>query len=118
MNVRRIVANLASADPSASAAFYREIFGLSEVMNLDWIATVAASGTMMPQLSVAREGGSGTAVPIISIEVADLDIVLVRLASAGKTPEYGPVDEPWGVRRFYIRDPDGHLINVLRHLSA
>ena len=29
--------------------------------------------------------------------------------------EYGPVTEPWGVTRFYVRDPFGRLINVLEH---
>ena len=28
---------------------------------------------------------------------------------------YGPVNEPWGVRRLFLRDPAGHLINVLEH---
>ena len=32
--------------------------------------------------------------------------------------EYGPADEPWGVRRFYVRDPFGRLINILMHGSA
>ena len=26
-----------------------------------------------------------------------------------------PTDEPWGVRRFYARDPFGRLINILSH---
>ena len=29
--------------------------------------------------------------------------------------EYGPITEPWGVRRFYVRDPFGRLINILEH---
>jgi catechol 2,3-dioxygenase-like lactoylglutathione lyase family enzyme len=29
---------------------------------------------------------------------------------------YGPADEPWGVRRFYVRDPFGKLINILSHV--
>ena len=28
---------------------------------------------------------------------------------------YGPVDEPWGVRRFFVRDPQGVVISVLAH---
>jgi len=24
-------------------------------------------------------------------------------------------DEPWGVRRFFVRDPDGNIVNVLAH---
>ncbi len=53
--------------------------------------------------------------PDISIEVDDLDAVLRRAAAAGLSIEYGPTDEPWGVRRFYLRDPFGRLINILVH---
>jgi hypothetical protein len=31
--------------------------------------------------------------------------------------EYGPAEEPWGVRRFFVRDPFGKLINILEHRS-
>jgi len=27
----------------------------------------------------------------------------------------GPAHEPWGVRRFFVRDPFGKLVNVLSH---
>ncbi len=30
--------------------------------------------------------------------------------------EYRPAKEPWGVRRFYVRDPFGKLVIVLIHL--
>lgn len=35
--------------------------------------------------------------------------------AAGYAIEYGPVDEPWGVRRFFMRDPAGTLVNILMH---
>jgi uncharacterized glyoxalase superfamily protein PhnB len=38
------------------------------------------------------------------------------IADAGYAIEYGPADEPWGVRRFFVRDPFGKLVNVLMHL--
>jgi catechol 2,3-dioxygenase-like lactoylglutathione lyase family enzyme len=61
---------------------------------------------------VATEGGSGTPVPDLSIEVDDLTEVHRRMQIAGFTIEYGPVTEPWGVTRFYVRDPFGRLVNV------
>ena len=27
-------------------------------------------------------------------------------------------DEPWGVRRFFVRDPDGKVVNVISHLGS
>lgn len=116
MKVRRIVANIAAEDVQAARGFYGEIFGLDVRMDLGWIATFGSKQQMSVQLSVMAEGGSGTPVPDISIEVDDLEAVRSRLAEAGYQPEYGPADEPWGVRRFYVRDPFGRLVNVLVHV--
>ena len=114
MAVRRIVSNIQAAEPAKVAEFYRDIFGLEIAMDMGWIVTL--SGTDQPiQISAMSEGGSGTAVPTLSIEVDDLDEPLARLRARGQVPEYGPADEPWGVRRFYLRDPAGTLVNVLAH---
>ncbi|MGX9390796.1 VOC family protein [Nitrobacteraceae bacterium UC4446_H13] len=116
MAVRRIVANIAAQDTAAARAFYGEIFGLDLVMDHGWIATYGALSQMNAQISIATEGGSGTPVPDISIEVDDLAAVLERLKQRNIAIAYGPVDEPWGVRRFFVRDPFGKLLNVLSHI--
>jgi catechol 2,3-dioxygenase-like lactoylglutathione lyase family enzyme len=115
MRVQRIVANIAAQDPARARAFYGEALGLDVAMDLGWIVTFAGEAQARVQLSVAREGGSGTAVPDLSIEVDDLDAARRRLEAAGFAPEYGPVTEPWGVRRFFVRDPFGRLVNLLSH---
>jgi catechol 2,3-dioxygenase-like lactoylglutathione lyase family enzyme len=118
MRVKRIVSNIA-ADPERigeAKRFYGAIFGLDVLMDMDWIATYGSNAKMTVQLSIMTEGGSGTPVPDVSIEVDDLDAALARVREAGLAPEYGPATESWGVRRFYVRDPFGHLVNVLQHL--
>jgi catechol 2,3-dioxygenase-like lactoylglutathione lyase family enzyme len=50
-------------------------------------------------------------VPDLSIEVDDVDAALEGIKNAGFPIEYGPVDEPWGVRRFFVRDPLGKLVS-------
>lgn len=119
MKVRRIVANVATSPAAAEVAagrrFYGEVLGLDLLMDLGWIATYGAQEKMTVQISLAAEGGSGTPVPDISIEVDDLDAALERVRTAGCPIEYGPADEPWGVRRFYTRDPFGKLVNILVH---
>ena len=117
MAVKRIVANIHATDVASAQAFYGGILDMEVVMDHGWIVTLAGSGggNPAPQLSFATEGGSGTPVPDLSIEVDDLDEVLRRVAAAGLVPEYGPADEPWGVRRFFIRDPFGRLLNILAH---
>jgi len=116
MVVKRIIANIATPDVKAAQAFYGDILGLDLVMDHGWIVTFAAPVIeARPQVSIATQGGSGTPVPDLSIEVDDLEEVLRRVKAAGLKLEYGPAHEPWGVRRFYLRDPFGRLINILSH---
>jgi catechol 2,3-dioxygenase-like lactoylglutathione lyase family enzyme len=70
---------------------------------------------MTIQISFMTEGGSGTPAPDLSIEVDDLDAVLARVKKANIPIVYGPASEPWGVRRFFVRDPFGKLVNILVH---
>ena len=51
---------------------------------------------------LASQGGSGAPTPDLSIEVDNLDEVLARVKAANLPIEYGPVESPWGVRRFFI----------------
>ena len=115
MTVQRIVANLAAADPARADAFYRGLLGLDLIMDHGWIRTYGADSRMQTQLSFANEGGSGAPLPALSIEVDDLDPILARARAAGIAIEYGPASEPWGVRRFFVRDPFGTLVNILQH---
>lgn len=115
MIVRRIVANVATGDIAAARRFYGEVLGLDILMDMGWIATYGSGETMTVQMSVMEEGGSGTPVPDLSIEVDDLDAALAGMKRAGFAVEYGPAEEPWGVRRFYVRDPFGKLVNILTH---
>jgi len=115
MAVRRIVTNIASDKLHAARAFYGDVLDMDVVMDHGWIVTFAASTSATPQISIASEGGSGTPVPDISIEVDNFQDVLARATGRGLVIEYGPVDEPWGVRRFFLRDPFGRLINILSH---
>ncbi|MGC3023569.1 VOC family protein [Burkholderia sp. DN3021] len=115
MKVKRIVANIDTRSVDDAKCFYQQIFGLDLLMDHGWIATYGNAEPMSVQISFASQGGSGTPTPDLSIEVDDLDEALARVHAAGVPVEYGPADEPWGVRRFYVRDPFGKLINVLVH---
>lgn len=115
MKVKRIVANVATQHPAEADAFYGDVLGLELAMDHGWLRTYVASDKKSVQVSFASQGGSDTPVPDLSIEVDDLAEALSRVQRAGIPIEYGPVSEPWGVRRFYVRDPSGKLVNILQH---
>ena len=115
VKIKRIVSNVAASDVDKATTFYEELLGLKVLMDLGWIRTYGSGSEMTIQVSVMSEGGSGTAVPDMSIEVNDIEEALTRVQKASIPIEYGPKSEPWGVRRFYVRDPFGKLINILQH---
>lgn len=114
MAVKRIVANIAG-EPEKARRFYGDLLGLDLLMDMGWIATYGSGVEMQAQLSVMTHGGSDTPVPDISIEVDDVDATLKTARAMGIAIEYGPADESWGVRRFFVRDPFGKLVNILSH---
>jgi predicted enzyme related to lactoylglutathione lyase len=116
MTVLRIVANIAADTVPDIRKFYSDLFGLDAVMDLGWIVTLASRETTFPQISILSEGGSGAPVPDLSIEVDNVDEVYRRAKEIGCKVVYDLTDEPWGVRRFFISDPTGKLLNVLSHL--
>jgi predicted enzyme related to lactoylglutathione lyase len=118
MAVRRIVPDLHAADPAAGAEFYAEVLGLEPVMDLGWIVTYADPGNPAAQLSVMREDASAPVTPDVSLEVDDVDAAYAAAQRRGAEIVHPLTDEPWGVRRFFVRDPSGAVLNVLGHPSG
>jgi predicted enzyme related to lactoylglutathione lyase len=102
-------------DPSASAAFYSEVVGLELVMDMGWIATFAAPENPMAQVSVMDRDATAPVNPDVSIEVDDVDGAYATAQRLGCEIVHPLSDEEWGVRRFFVRDPNGKVVNVLSH---
>lgn len=117
MSVTRIVANIAAPSVEQVRAFYAELFDLEVAMDMGWITTLCADARAPVQISIASEGGSGSDVPDLSIEVDNLDEVYARAKAKGHTIVYELTREPWGLRRFYLLDPTGKVLNVLEHAA-
>jgi catechol 2,3-dioxygenase-like lactoylglutathione lyase family enzyme len=115
MPVRRIVPDVHSDDPGASRAFYVDVLGLEVAMDLGWVVTFAAPGSPSAQLSVMQNDASAQVQPDISIEVDDVDAVHAAAQRAGYDIVHPLTNEPWGVRRFFVRDPNGKILNILSH---
>ncbi|MDM1296274.1 VOC family protein [Sphingobacterium sp. N143] len=115
MATRRIVVNIPTENMLAAEYFYGEILGLQPLMDMTWIRTYGNDHQMQVQISFLSEGGAGTPVPDISIEVDDVDQVYQQMKKGGFKIIYGPNDESWGVRRFFVEDPFGKTVNILMH---
>jgi predicted enzyme related to lactoylglutathione lyase len=112
--VKRIKPNILSNDFAASRAFYNGVIGLDGGDGLDWILFF---GTDKPevQLSVMALDIRAHQHHALSIEVDDVDAVHARAQAAGAEIVYPITDQEWGLRRFFVRDPNGVVINVTQH---
>ena len=106
MRAKRITANLRVADVDAAKSFYTDYLGLStEEFNMGWVAryTSADSGANAPEDSV------------ISVHTDDVDGAYAEAQKLGHEIVHPITTEPWGVRRFFVRAPDGNVINIVNH---
>ena len=118
MSIRRIVPDLHTADVAASRELYVDVLGLEVAMDLGWIVTYVAPGNPTAQISVMRDDASAAVQPDVSIEVDDVDAVHAAAVSRGYEIVHPLTDEPWGVRRFFVRDASGTVLNILSHPEA
>ena len=117
MAVRRVVPDVAVASPealAASRAFYAAL-GLVEVMDLGWVVTLASPRNPTAQVTLATHDEGAEVVPDMSIEVEDVDAVYAAVLAAGTPVVRELRDEEWGVRRFFVTDPNGKVVNVVAH---
>ena len=119
MTIRRVVPHLRADDIDASRDFYTRFVGLDVAMDLGWIVTLASPSNPTAQLNLYGQAApSASLQPQLSIEVDDVDAVHSEAARRGIDIAYPLTDEPWGVRRFFARDPSGVVLNLLTHVDA
>ncbi|UGQ14307.1 VOC family protein [Yinghuangia sp. ASG 101] len=114
MSVKRVVPDFRTTDPEAVRDFYA-LVGLVEVMNHGWVMTLASRTNPSAQLTVTTGDASAPVDADVSIEVDDVDAVYAACVARGDHIVHPLTDEPWGVRRFFVEDPDGRVVNVLGH---
>ncbi|MEV7549329.1 VOC family protein [Amycolatopsis sp. NPDC089917] len=91
------------------------VLGFTVVMDHGWIVTLADPDRPEVQLSLMTHDETAPVVPVASIEVDDVDAAYAAAKAAGAEIVHELTDEEWGVRRFFVRDPSGHVVNVLSH---
>jgi catechol 2,3-dioxygenase-like lactoylglutathione lyase family enzyme len=115
MAVSRIVPDLKSESLEDAKAFYTRVLGLQVVMDHGWIVTLADPERPELQLSIMTHDATAPVVPVASVQVDDVDASYQAARAAGAEIVHELTEEPWGVRRFFVRDPDGHVLNILSH---
>ena len=116
MRVTAVFADLSVADIAAARDFYTDYLGLSvEGFNLGWVARYETPDGKARLQLVSRDA-TAPENPVISVAVGDdVDEAYAEAERRGYEIVHPLTTEPWGVRRFFVRAPDGTVINVLSH---
>ena len=107
--------NIASDKLHESRDFYAGLLGLQVATDMGWILTLVSPSNPTAQLSVLRQDATAPVVARVTVEVADVDAVHAEALRRGLEVVHPLTDEPWGVRRFFVKDPNGVVVNVVSH---
>ena len=111
----RIMANLPVADIDAARSFYTDYLGLStEEFNMGWVARYTSPDSGANVQLVTRDA-SAPENPVISVHTDDVEAAYDEARKLGYEIVHPLTTEPWGVRRFFVRAPDGNVININSH---
>ena len=115
MRVTRITTNLPVPDIEAAKTFYTDYLGLgTEEFNLGWVARYTATDTGAHVQLVTRDA-TAPVDSVVSVHADDVDSAYEEACRRGYEIVHPVTTEPWGVRRFFVRAPDGNVFNIVEH---
>lgn len=115
MKVHSIIADLSVPDIEGSREFYADYLGLGvEEFNLGWVARFTSAETGA-HLQVVTKDATSPVDAVISVKVDDVDAAYAEAVERGFEIVHPLTDEEWGVRRFFVRAPDGNVLNIVAH---
>lgn len=120
MRVTHLFANLSVPDIDEARGFYVDYLGLSDagLTELSWVARFQTPDGQAAVQLVTRDA-TAPVDSVLSVAVGDdIEEAYEEAQRRGFEIVYPLTTEPWGIRRFFVRAPDGNLINVNGHQDA
>lgn len=115
MLATRIISNLSVPDVEAAKSFYTDYLGLSdEEFSLGWVARYTSPITRA-NVQLVSHDATAPQDSVISVATDDVAGAFEEARQLGYEIVHPLTDEPWGVRRFFVRAPDGNVINIVSH---
>ena len=115
MRVTEIIADLHVTDLGAAKGFYTDYLGLTaEEFNLGWVARYTSPRSGI-NIQLMTRDATAPEDPVISVRVDDIDAAYAEARERGYEIVHPLTTEEWGVTRFFVRAPDGNILNVVQH---
>ena len=111
-----VKANLSVPDISQAREFYADYLGLTvEEFNMGWVARFRSPDGRAAVQLVTRDA-TAPYDSVISVHVGDgVEEAFEEAKRRGYEIVHPLTREPWGIRRFLVRAPDGNVININSH---
>jgi catechol 2,3-dioxygenase-like lactoylglutathione lyase family enzyme len=120
MTIRRAIPNILVDDLDAAKGFYNAFLGFDVAMDEPGFVMFASPSNRTAQITAADANtpalDRGISEAQVSVKVEDVDALHAKAVAQGLDIVYPLTDEPWGIRRFFVKAPDGTVINVAMHL--
>jgi catechol 2,3-dioxygenase-like lactoylglutathione lyase family enzyme len=117
MRVFRVMADLPVGDIEEAKGFYTDYLGLSsEEFNLGWVARYTSPETGANVQLLTRDATAAED-PLVSVHAEDVEAAYEEALRRGYEIVHPLTTEAWGVRRFFVRAPDGTVLNIVQHSS-
>ena len=116
MKAVEAITNLHTDDVERAREFFGFLGLTEDGMNQGWVARFTSADPGACVQVVTRDA----TVPedsVMTIKVDDVDAAYEEAQVRGYEIVHPITDEPWGIRRFFVRSPDRHVINVAGHCS-
>ncbi|MHA7984990.1 VOC family protein [Rathayibacter sp. CAU 1779] len=115
MRATKLTANLSVPDIETAKSFYTDFLGLgTEEFNLGWVARLTDPESGAHVQLVTRDADAPVD-SVISVHTPDVDAAYEEARRLGYEIVLPLKTEPWGVRRFFVRAPDGNVVNIVQH---
>ncbi|GAA1027661.1 MULTISPECIES: VOC family protein [Amycolatopsis] len=117
--IKRIIAYVEGPDDAAARDFYVNVLGLDVAME-DPVLGLRSGDDPAAQVLVLQPGSTDP-VPRWGIDLGTPEAVDTAHAEAVRRElrvVYPLTEESWGVRRFFVEDLGGNVVNVLAHVAG
>lgn len=117
MGIRRAIPVVRTDDLAESRGFWVDFLGFTPGMDEPGFLMLKSPDVETTQVIVADPTAADAKVRDVdvSVEVSDVEEAYADAQRRGLEIVYPMTDEPWGIRRFFVRAPDGTVVNVAAH---
>lgn len=114
MKAEEVITSLHTENVEKARDFFG-VLGLSQTtLDLGWVTRFSSPETGA-SVQVVTADASAPADSQLTIKVDDVDGAYALMQERGFEIVHPLTDEPWGIRRFFVRSPDGQVVNVAHH---